>query len=303
MWAIRPAVTCVTLAGFLVLPAPTPAWAEEFSTRVGRGADAHILRLRPTENVGADAVLRVKNAAASIAEDFDRKTYLRFDTLPLANRIVDSATLEMVIVTEPAEGAPVSGPWSFRVYGLNDGVAADAGPGDGGWIEGTGTEAAPTTSGISWDNAPANDGSPEGAGADATQLGGFTLDGTGVHGVVLSFSSPALMNFVSQDTNQLVTLIVTRETFDANFGGWIHRFASKESPLGQPPLLTVRTSCVLSGDLNCDCQVSLSDLATLLTHFGQIGGAAPTDGDIDRDGNINLTDLAILLSRFGTACP
>jgi hypothetical protein len=51
------------------------------------------------------------------------------------------------------------------------------------------------------------------------------------------------------------------------------------------------------GDLNGDGIVDLSDLATLLAHFGAPGGAA--DGDINGDGLVDLSDLALLLANFG----
>ncbi len=50
-------------------------------------------------------------------------------------------------------------------------------------------------------------------------------------------------------------------------------------------------------DLNDDCVVDLSDLATLLADFGQPGPA-----DYDNDGTVDLDDLALLLSQFGNDC-
>lgn len=74
---------------------------------------------------------------------------------------------------------------------------------------------------------------------------------------------------------------------------------------GTPATLTasgVQTpggSCV--GDLNGDGVVDLTDLATLLTHFGS-GGALAADGDLDGDQDVDLTDLTQLLTAFGTTC-
>lgn len=64
--------------------------------------------------------------------------------------------------------------------------------------------------------------------------------------------------------------------------------------------LTVCGGCV--GDVDCDCTVSLGDLAILLSHFGMQSGATRADGDMDADGDIDLTDLTLLLSAFGSAC-
>ncbi len=46
----------------------------------------------------------------------------------------------------------------------------------------------------------------------------------------------------------------------------------------------------------------LTDLSTLLSHFGVTSGAAYEDGDLNGDGAVNLTDLSTLLAVFGTAC-
>lgn len=54
------------------------------------------------------------------------------------------------------------------------------------------------------------------------------------------------------------------------------------------------------GDLNNDAVISLSDLAILLSHFGQ--AATYSQGDLDGDGIVGLSDLAQLLSVFGLEC-
>ena len=60
--------------------------------------------------------------------------------------------------------------------------------------------------------------------------------------------------------------------------------------------------CGCVGDLDGDGDIDLTDLSTLLAHFGT-GGAAPADGDLDGDGDVDLTDLSTLLGVFGQACP
>jgi serine protease len=56
-------------------------------------------------------------------------------------------------------------------------------------------------------------------------------------------------------------------------------------------------TCV--GDLDCDNSVDLSDLAQLLSNYGQTSGMGWTDGDMDGDGDVDLSDLAALLGRYG----
>lgn len=55
-------------------------------------------------------------------------------------------------------------------------------------------------------------------------------------------------------------------------------------------------------DLNGDGIVDLFDLATLLTHFGEVSGATRETGDTDADSDVDLTDLATLLIAFGAPC-
>jgi serine protease len=56
-------------------------------------------------------------------------------------------------------------------------------------------------------------------------------------------------------------------------------------------------TCV--GDLNCDGNVDLNDLAQLLSNYGQTSGVGWREGDFDGDGDVDLSDLALLLARYG----
>ena len=62
---------------------------------------------------------------------------------------------------------------------------------------------------------------------------------------------------------------------------------------------------VLTGDVNADGVVELTDLAILLSAFGVCGNDPNyrREADLDASGCIDLADLAILLSAFGTTCP
>ena len=61
----------------------------------------------------------------------------------------------------------------------------------------------------------------------------------------------------------------------------------------------IEISC--AGDADLDGDVDLSDLATLLAHFGAAGDVV--DGDCNEDGSVDLGDLAQLLANFGATCP
>lgn len=58
----------------------------------------------------------------------------------------------------------------------------------------------------------------------------------------------------------------------------------------------------LPGDINGDCEVSLTDLSVLLANFGAVGSTTD-EGDVTGDGVIDLADLAKLLANFGASCP
>jgi len=61
--------------------------------------------------------------------------------------------------------------------------------------------------------------------------------------------------------------------------------------------------CLCPGDLDHDLDVDLSDLAQLLSNYGETSGMTYEDGDLDEDGDVDLTDLAALLAEYGTICP
>jgi hypothetical protein len=55
----------------------------------------------------------------------------------------------------------------------------------------------------------------------------------------------------------------------------------------------------ITGDLDGDGDVDLSDLAILLSNYGTLSGANPEDGDLDGDRDVDLSDLAALLASYG----
>ena len=57
--------------------------------------------------------------------------------------------------------------------------------------------------------------------------------------------------------------------------------------------------CSFPGDTDCDGTVTITDLATILSHFGQTYQGA----DVTGDGTVTIADLSVVLSNFGKVAP
>lgn len=188
-------------------------------------ADDYIVSAEPTTNYGNEASLYVKNVAltsSTVPSTYCRKSYLRFNLSGVVEPIT-TASFQLTVNNE-VNGNAVSGTQVFNVYGLNNLTSGE------NWGEST----------INWNNAPGNNTtSAYEMNSNTTLLGTFTLVGVGVAGTTVTLNNANLVNFLNADTNNLVTLIVTRVTYQADDAGWIHSFASSESTAYAKPTLAL----------------------------------------------------------------
>ncbi len=91
---------------------------------------------------------------------------------------------------------------------------------------------------------------------------------------------PAFMQEIKADRGEPLLVFEGEEFVGNNFGIWATWLRN------------------LPGDLDGDCDVDLSDLATLLASYHIDEG-----GDVDGDGDTDLADLSFLLSNYGQECP
>lgn len=190
----------------------------QISTATGQGKDAYIRRPIPMGN-GPEALLLVKNTTT---DDYARKAYLGMDLAPLSGLEVVDATLSLTFAPTDLGFASEVPDATFQVYGVTD-EALD------GWGEDT----------IRWENAPAN--LPGGAALDPAKvalLGRFEIT-QGVLSGTRSISGPALATFLNQDTNDMATLIIVRETKGSGRMDLVHGFVGKHHPQLLPPTLKI----------------------------------------------------------------
>jgi len=188
-------------------------------------ADAYVRSgSNSASNFGGSGNLVAKYQDDSTTAGNNRKSYVRFDISSFDKLSLKDAVFSLAV--DPGNlGTNLDNlPYTFEVFGLNDGVGEN-------WGEG----------GITWDNAPANlDGND--LTGDVTSLGIFTptINGFGTGGQYLTLSGDALLTFLREDTNGLVTFIVRRVEQELNGDNTIvHEFGSKENsnPLLAPTLI------------------------------------------------------------------
>ena len=191
-----------------------------FAVNLTATADSYICSYSTEVNTNFGTEnLFVKYAAPALSESFTRKVYIKFSLSSLNLVSITQASLNLTLLS--GGGTAVTGTQIFRVYALNDLATGET------WGEST----------ITWSNAPGNN-TTSGylMNSQTTLLGTFTINGVGTLGSTIQFSNTNLVNFLNNDRNDLVTLMITRETYDPNYSGHIHAFASREAGATGPIL-------------------------------------------------------------------
>ena len=191
-----------------------------------------------------------------------------------------------MLTVVPGEGVPVEGPQHFSVWGVPEDTAAT-------WTEMQ----------VTWLTAPANDtASGDGLLPPAVRLAGFIVDGPGTPGEEIRVGGPDLTEFLATTASPAPTLVVVRDTEDADHDGMWHAFAASE---GDVPGAAPRLEIVLAADSTCegdvdgDGDVDFADLLEVLAWWGPCG-LCPAD--LDGNGTVNFDDLLTVLALFGGAC-
>lgn len=193
------------------------------TTAFGRGKDSWIQSNLSQVVTGRETYLRVKHT--TLDSKLERKSYLAFDLSKLSGSVAEA---ELVLHLEPSDlgyGSLVPDA-TFEVYGLTDESEDE-------WPEDV----------LSWSSAPAHSTAPEHHSAPdsrrARSLGQFNVEQGRQVGTV-TLATPELVEFLRQDSNGLVTLIICRTTDETARNGLVHAFASKENGRSAPPMLRVR---------------------------------------------------------------
>lgn len=193
-------------------PDPEPAedgW-HTVPTSYGRGQDAYIRNLIDYRPTGSGPLIMVKET--DFTEGNRRRIYLTFDLLN--SNYQDLQAAELVLNIEPSGlGFSVMTPDSrFAILGM---------PATTTWSEQE----------ILWHTAPTIE--------TAISLGTFEIK-QGISTGTVRFTSPEFETFIREHAEELVHLVIVRETKESDNQGLVHAFASKEHPSAPPPTLRLK---------------------------------------------------------------
>jgi len=228
---------------FLALASPLISHGAVITTSAGDGADSFVeFGTDINDTFGSDGFIRVRLHPANGTDDnarFTRRSVIRFDLSSITETPVTSGDVNLELtfdggfdpIGNPPEFPNATFPVTFDLYGITNGVAADASPVSTGWVEST----------VAGSNAPGGSNSTSLNGDATGLLASVTINSTASANDSIAFTSAALTNFILSDTNDLVTFIIMTDdptTGNGPSGGAIAQFWSKEGT-GTAPTLTI----------------------------------------------------------------
>lgn len=199
----------------------------ELDTSIGNGADTYISNRTGHEdaNWGATDSLLLRNDGNN-SWGWHRQSYVRFDLSGIQGNITNASfDLGLTYNTLVGSEASIANIWDIQIYGMLDSASGNA------WDENT----------ITWNNAPGNNTGSNGFTSDFQLLGTVSIQSLPVGGRV-TFSDPALLNFLNNDTDNLVTLGLRRLNSTRTDSSFI--LASKENTEYAAPSLALTTDAI-----------------------------------------------------------
>jgi hypothetical protein len=189
------------------------------TTAHGRGRDSYVQPVAIPDKHRSKGLLLLKRPFPT-DRSFERNAYLGFDLAAIEPSQITKAELNLSFAPTGLGFASLVPDATFQVFGLIDGKHDD-------WSERD----------LTWENAPAHDAMHERMdNSQVVRLGTFVIP-QGDQVSTASVSGAALSDFLSSDTNKLVTLIVVRETVGQGPSDLVHGFASRRHPTLPPPTL------------------------------------------------------------------
>lgn len=198
---------------------PGPGWVA-LTTATGRGRDAYVRRGDSHGPTGAHPLLMVKHT--DLAPNNERRAILAFDLAGIDRTSLRSAKLALKIEPSGLGFSSLVPDSSFAVYGI---AVADAAV----WSEND----------LTWKTAGPLVGEPLSA-ETATRLGEFQIRKGSPNGLV-EVSSDAFVDFLRSYPDEILSLMIVRETGESDQQGLVHAFASKEHPAAPAPTLWLQT--------------------------------------------------------------
>lgn len=190
------------------------------TTAQGRGQDAFV-QTGPQDIHTSETLLLLKNTEGP---HFRRKAFLAFDLTNLEGRKIKEAEIQLTAEPTGYGFSSLVEDSVFAVYGINKDQLD-------GW----------NAADLSWETAPANaEGASEVAPEQTVHLGEFSVPQGVFHGA-FTLSSKQLVQFLNDDTNGIISLILVRKTMEHRGGGLVHGFASSRHPTSAPPTLRLVT--------------------------------------------------------------